>query len=142
MIDLTLQGFLVPNILGYDPPFGTKIETTPENKGGLTTREVNDNIMMPFAKQRPVAVTASDSTSRVDYDAKILIKGDAEAGTVTLTMGDGGYEGCMVTVICVSGSASVSASGTAYSMIAGTMLRLAWDGTQWIQPGAYGAVWN
>lgn len=151
MIDLSLQSFIVPDILGYSPPFGTKVETTAENRGGLSTRQVNDNIMLPFAKQRAVVVSHSDVTSLVEYDAKIVLRAalteETEAGTeesVTLTLGDGGYEGCVVTVACVNSSANavISASNTDYTLLPGTLLIIMWDGEKWIQPGLYGAVWN
>lgn len=160
MIDLTLQGFLVPNILGYDPPFGTKVETTVENRGGLTTRQVNDNIMLPFAKQRAVVVSQTDATTNVEYDAKIILRSldeitpDEDAGeaggetlpeaTLTLTLGDGGYEGCVVTILCMNASspAVLCASGENFNLLPGTILMLAWTGQEWIQPGIYGAVWN
>lgn len=104
MIDLTLNSLLVPDILGYDPPFGSKITTTPENKGGLSTRQVNDNILLPFAKQRAVIVEQSDTTSNVEYDAKIILKGE----TTELTIGKASYEGCHISVTSVVDNASIT----------------------------------
>lgn len=80
MIDLTLKSLLIPDIIGYEPPFGTKITRTPENKGGLSTRQVNDNILLPFAKQRAVVIEQSDTISQIEYDAKIILKNTPEGG--------------------------------------------------------------
>lgn len=95
MIDLTLNSFLHPNILGLQPQFGTTITPDTQNKGGLSTAQVDNNMAMPFALMRPVLVSQTDTTSEVEYDAKLLITGDQE---VSITLGDAVYEGCTVQI--------------------------------------------
>lgn len=96
MIDLTLNAFLHPDLVGLKPPFGTIIERTNENKGGLSTAQTDNNMAMPFALMRPVQVAASDTTSKVEYDAKLLLTGDSP---LTIHLDDATYEGCTVTVV-------------------------------------------
>ncbi len=96
MIDLTLNSFLHPDLVGLKPPFGTIIERTAENKGGLSTAQTDNNMAMPFALMRPVTVATSDTTSKVEYDAKLLLTGDTP---LTINLDDATYEGCTVTVV-------------------------------------------
>ena len=96
MIDLTLNSFLHPDLVGLKPPFGTIIERTAENKGGLSTAQTDNNMAMPFALMRPVTVATSDTTSKVEYDAKLLLTGDTP---LTIHLDDSAYEGCTVTIV-------------------------------------------
>lgn len=96
MIDLTLNSFLHPDLVGLKPPFGTIIERTTENKGGLSTAQTDNNMAMPFALMRPVTVATSDTTSKVEYDAKLLLTGDTP---LTIHLDDATYEGCTVTIV-------------------------------------------
>lgn len=96
MIDLTLNSFLHPDLVGLKPPFGTIIERTAENKGGLSTAQTDNNMAMPFALMRPVTVATSDTTSKIEYDAKLLLTGDTP---LTINLDDATYEGCTVTVV-------------------------------------------
>lgn len=103
MIDLTLNSFLHPDLVGLKPPFGTIIERTAENKGGLSTAQTDNNMAMPFALMRPVTVATSDTTSKVEYDAKLLLTGDTP---LTIHLDDATYEGCTVTI--VNGSSALA----------------------------------
>lgn len=114
MIDLTLNSFLHPDLVGLKPPFGTIIERTTENKGGLSTAQTDNNMAMPFALMRPVSVATSDTTSKVEYDAKLLLTGDTP---LTINLDNATYEGCTVTV--VNGS-SVAATIIAIGQMNGT----------------------
>lgn len=96
MIDLTLNSFLHPDLVGLQPPFGTIIEWTAENKGGLSTAQTDNNMAMPFALMRPVTVATSDTTSKVEYDAKLLLTGDTP---LTIHIDDATYDGCTVTIV-------------------------------------------
>lgn len=127
-IDLTLNGIKIPALDGYTPPFGTK-----KVSGGLSTQEVNDNVIAPFVKQRPVEITENSSTGSVEYNACLVL---GSAGT-TLTLGSGAYTGCRVTVIATAaGAVAFTGSGgsKAVSLSAGSVLTLTWIGTYWI-PG-------
>lgn len=96
MIDLTLNSFLHPDLVGLKPPFGSIVERTPENKGGLSTAQTDNNMAMPFALMRPVTVATSDTTSKVEYDTKLLLTGDTP---LTINLDDATYEGCTVTIV-------------------------------------------
>lgn len=95
MIDLTLNGFLHPDILGLSPQFGTIITRDAENKGGLSTAQTDANMGLPFSLMRPVPVSSSDTTSQIEFDAKLLITGSSE---VTITLDRAVYEGCRLTI--------------------------------------------
>lgn len=96
MIDLTLNGFLRPALIGIQPQFGTVIEPDTQNKGGLSTAQTDNNVAMPFSLMRPITVGNSDSTSNIEFDAKLLITGDIP---ITLTLGEAVYEGCSIIII-------------------------------------------
>lgn len=95
MIDLTLDSFLHPNLIGLQPEFGTVITPDAQNKGGLSTAQVDNNMGLAFALMRPKVISQTDTTSEVEYDAKLLITGDQE---VTITLGNASYEGCKVMI--------------------------------------------
>ena len=98
-IDLTMREFQIPKLYNYEPPFGTM-----KDSGGLTTQEVNDNIILPFNKQRCVSVTEDSTTSTINGDARLSF---ASSG-LTLTLGVPTYKGCRITVIGpTSGSSTV-----------------------------------
>lgn len=130
MIDLTLNSLLVPDILGYDPPFGSKITTTPKNKGGLSTQQVNDNILLPFAKQRAVIVEQSDTTSRVEYDAKLLLKNKEQEETLTIIIDEASYPGCLVSIYSLFDNEIVFNSNPK-KIKKGMTMNLLYDGTNW-----------
>jgi len=123
MIDLTLNAIQIPAIAGYTPPFGTK-----KSSGGLSTQEVNDNIIAGFARQRPVAVTVTDVTSEVQYNATLSIGTDG----ITLTLDDGAYIGCTVTVIASAAATISYNSGSTITTAAGQMYRFTWLGSTWL----------
>lgn len=138
-IDLTLDGLRVPAIDGYNPPFGHKIERTELNRGGLSTREVNENMMMPFSLMRPKTVEEDSVTTAVEYDAKLVFT--SEAGTTpsaghTLTMGSGTYVGCTVTFTnLLAHTCTVRQSDgttTLFSVPAGKTMAAMWNGTAWL----------
>ena len=129
MIDLTLAGIKIPNLVGFNSDFGTKVQTTVQNKGGLSTSEVNTNVLMPFTKMRPVEVGSTDTTSTIEYDAKLII---SKTG-VTLTLGDGAYKGCAISVMALfSGKSTVVHKSTRLELAQGESLVLIWNGTDWV----------
>lgn len=135
MIDLTLDEILIPDITGYINPynFGTKITSTETNKGGLSSREVNNNILAPFAKMRAVTVNQTESTSDVEYDAKIVI--DA-SNSIEFTLGNATYTGCTVTIVNKNNinhtllCSSVSQQHNDI-LIGNSEVELMWNGTAW-----------
>lgn len=93
-IDTTLKSFLVPDLQEYTPPFGTKVIRTAINNGGLSTQEVNDNIMMPFAKQRPLVITEDSETDTIEYNASFVINEE----NITLALSDA-FIGCVIKIL-------------------------------------------
>lgn len=119
MIDLTLNSFLHPDLVGLKPLFGNIIERTAENKGGLSTAQTDNNMAMPFALMRPVTVATSDTTSKVEYDAKLLLTGDTP---LTIHLDDAAYEGCTVTIVNdSSATATLIAAGKLNGTDTGTL---------------------
>ena len=137
-IDLTLDSLKIPNINGTFP-FGTKITPTTENKGGLSTAEVNSNIMLPFTQMRPKVCSSNSTTSQVEYDAKVVFNaptGVTPSAGYTLTMGDGTYIGCTVTFTNLMEYACTvmqsDGTTTLFSVPAGKTLSAMWNGTAWL----------
>lgn len=132
MIDLTLDSILIPDITGYTPPFGTKVARTAVNKGGLSTQEVNNNIIASFVKMRGVAVTASEETSKVEYDAKIVIEAET---AITLTLGNATYRGCRVSVVNATNFTHTlvctSVSTNEPHILPNANIEIMWNGSAW-----------
>lgn len=95
MIDLTLRRLKRPAIKGLVPQFGTTVDVTEKNKGGLSTTEVDANMALAYELQREVVVSTSDETSIVEYNAKIAIVADE---AVTLKMNGASYGGCDIKI--------------------------------------------
>ena len=132
MIDLTLDSILVPDITGYTPPFGTKIARTAVNKGGLSTQQVHNNIIAGFVKMRGVVVDTSDTTSSVEYDAKIIIEA-SEA--ITLTLAAASYRGCKVTIVNNTSYthtlSCTSVSTNTPHILPNADIEIMWNGNAW-----------
>ena len=95
MIDLTLNRLKRPAIKGSIYNFGTTVEVTDKNKGGLSTTEVDANMALAYELMREVNVSASDETSIVEYNAKLAFVGDE---AITLKMLNGSFTGCTVKI--------------------------------------------
>jgi hypothetical protein len=103
VLDYSLTAFNVPGLAQYTPPFGTK----KADGVGLTTAEINRNIMMPFIKQRsiagvpvvsggdpPMGVITQDSVAQpIEFDATFAV-GEG----ITLQLDDPAYEGQKLTL--------------------------------------------
>ena len=124
-IDLTLNSIKIPALDGYTPPFGTK-----KVSGGLSTQEVNDNIIAGFLKQRPVEITEDSTTGSVEYNASLVLT----TSGLTLYLGAGAYTGCEVKVLFPSGGSMqyTGKTGTVTDALqAGATIRYLWTGTYW-----------
>lgn len=137
-IDLTLDSLMIPAI-SETFPFGTKVIPTVENKGGLSTAEVNSNVMLPFTRMRPRVCSADSVTSRVEYDAKIVFsapQGTTPASGYTLTLGTGDYVGCTVTFTNLLAHACTvrqsDGTTTLFSVPAGKTMSAMWGGSSWL----------
>lgn len=132
MIDLTLDSILVPDITGYTPPFGTKIARTAVNKGGLSTQQVHNNIIAGFVKMRGVVVDTSDTTSSVEYDAKIIIEATQ---TITLTLAAASYRGCRLNIVNNTSYthtlSCASVSTNTPHILPNANIEIMWNGTAW-----------
>lgn len=133
VIDLTLDSFKVPAIDGYTPPFGTMVTRTEANKGGLSTVEVNSNVIMPFANMRPKVISENSSTTEIEYDAKLCFSASLLAGA-TLELDDGAYEGCRVQITNLSSFACDVEynSATLVSIPTGANVEVIWTGSTWM----------
>ena len=130
-IDLSLDALKIPALDNFTPDFGTMITETQANKGGLSTFEVNRNMMMPWANMRPKVVVEDSVTTVVEYDAKLTFSASLQAG-VTLTMDAGDYEGCEVSLRNLSSYACTVEHDTfSLSIPAGGFVRIIWNGTTW-----------
>ena len=137
-IDLTLDSLMIPAISATFP-FGTKVIPTAENKGGLSTFDVNSNMMLPFTRMRPRVCSADSVTSRVEYDAKIVFsapQGTTPASGYTLTLGTGDYVGCTVTFTNLLAHACTvrqsDGTTTLFSVPAGKTMSAMWGGSSWL----------
>lgn len=136
--DLTLNNLKIPNITGTFP-FGTKVTPSDLNKGGLSTTEVNTNMMMPFANMRPKVVDEDGDTTTVEYDAKLVFS--ARSGTTpsagySVVMGQGAYVGCTVTFTnLMSYSCKVyqyDGTTTLFDIPSGNTFQAVWNGSVWV----------
>jgi hypothetical protein len=125
VIDCTLSNFTVPGFVDVNPPFGTK---KPDGQSVLA-REANANIMMPFVKQRPVAVTEDSGTSDIQAHTAFII----QAAGITLTLGNGGFVGCRVKVLnSAAGSAKIVYSGNTQLINTGNVYEFEYTANGWI----------
>ena len=130
-IDLSLDALKIPALDNFNPDFGKMITETQANKGGLSTFEVNSNMMLPWSYMRPKVVVEDSVTTVVEYDAKLTFSASLQAG-VTLTMDAGDYEGCEVSLRNLSAYACTVEHGTfSLEIPAGGFVRILWNGTTW-----------
>ena len=130
MINLTLNQLKRPALSNLVPKFGTKVEKNDINKGGLSTEEVDRNITLPFELMREVEVSSSDTTTKIQYDAKIAIVGSAP---ITLTLDKASYKGCVITITNRSTEQAtiVLSEDNQKNIESKKSLVLEWDGTAW-----------
>ena len=130
MINLTLNQLKRPALSNLVPKFGTKVEKNDINKGGLSTEEVDKNITLPFELMREVEVSSSDTTTKIQYDAKIAIVGSSP---VTLTLDKASYKGCVITITNRSTEQAtiVLSEDNQKNIESKKSLVLEWDGTAW-----------
>lgn len=89
-LNLSLDNFIVPGLGNYTPEFGTKLDIGK----GLSTAQVNSNIMMPFTAQRPLVVVENSTTTKIESDRRLIINN----GGLTLTLGQATFAGCKIQV--------------------------------------------
>jgi hypothetical protein len=125
-IDLTLNGFIVPRIPTFTPPWGT-IQTDPDHSG-LSTGEAVNNMMMPLNRMRPFTVTENSATTIVEADSTIVLAGSASS----LALGPGAYIGCKLTIINQKSDVVIIIDGPGVLTLYGEeSLYLFWTGAAW-----------
>ena len=142
-IDLTLESFQVPALAEYTPPVGTK-----KPEGGLSTREVNDNIMMPWLKQRPVEITENSTTKAsgvqgvnpVQFNGMFVFTASSR---VQFILDGAAFVGCTATFLNTSAyiqdvsgiNFTVPATPTydAHTVHPNGRITLVWTGTKWLR---------
>lgn len=131
MINLTLNKLKRPALLNLVPKFGTLVEKNDINKGGLSTAEVDLNMTLPFELMREIEVSSSDTTTKIQYDAKIAIVGSDH---VTLTLDEATYKGCTITIKNrnTQQATIVLSEDNQKNLESKKSLVLEWDGTTWI----------
>jgi hypothetical protein len=97
VLDLTLNAIQIPGLTTFTKIFGTK----KADGKGLTTAEVNANMLAPWNRQRPYTVAEISSTGVVEADACISIA----TGCSAITLGDGSFTGVRVLLINTTPSA-------------------------------------
>jgi len=143
-IDASLDSIKIPAFENYDPPFnnppigtpvvrGPDIETgVSDNLGGLNIRQVNDNIVAPFVKMRPIQIFENTTLANIGYDAKVVIKAQS---TIALTLNTPAYKGCKLTIInTTSDSHLLNAAGyyqNNFELIPNIIFQIVWNGTIW-----------
>lgn len=121
-----------PAFSNYTPPFGEKVTQTPQNYGGLSLQEVNDNIIAPFVAMRGINVSDNSYTTQIEYDAKLII--DA-ADSIQLSIGNS-YAGCKLTIVNSTTFEHTLVYGEGdppYTslILPKTIIKLVFDGTAW-----------
>lgn len=136
-INLTLSELMIPAINGYTQPFGTKVDSG-INEGGLTTLQVNNNMLMAFSKMRPIPISTSSDTTVVQYDAKLSFISSV-VSTATLTLNKGDYDGCSVIIMNVSAvdqnvncMRNEGLTTDNFTIEPNSEIKLIWNGTQWV----------
>lgn len=124
-IDTSLNSFQVPALSEYVPEFGTK-----KSSGGLSTAEVNENIMMPFKRQRAYIISEDTETTDIEADSKFIFI-DSLQDSTTLTLGDGSRGICVQVHNLSSVEQIVVASEETYSVPANSFLFFIYN-TSWI----------
>jgi hypothetical protein len=103
ILDYSLASLKVPGLEQYEPPFGTK----KADGQGLTTAEINRNILLPFLKQRSIAeaplvpgndpltgVITQDSFARpIEFNAAFAV-----GPGITLRLDFPSFEGQVLTI--------------------------------------------
>ena len=90
VLDLTLNAIQIPGLPTFNRIFGTK----KADGKGLTTAEVNANMLAPWNRQRPFTVAETSSTGIVEANACITL-----AGADSITLGNGAFTGVRVLLI-------------------------------------------
>ena len=129
-INLKLDDIMIPALADFTPIFGTK-----KSSGGLSTAEVNHNVLAAFTRMRPAAVSENSTTTTIEFDALLAI---ATSG-ITIQLNSAAYIGCRVRVIAAeAGNVEYTANGglsavtRTASIAKGTVATFIWAGTYWI----------
>lgn len=124
-IDTTLDSFKFPGLPTYEHIFGEK---NSEGKG-LSTADCCNDIAFPFVRQRPFVVNENSTTKKIESHCTF----DITVSGITLTLGEGAFNGCEVIVmnsstgnINLTSSGGINSSQGNLEISSNTMCRLIW----------------
>lgn len=120
LIDLAVPGFP-----GYDPPFGTK----KVDGQSISSREENDNMMLPFKKHRPINVT--ETSSVIEIESNLVF--DMKTAGISLNLGSALFNGCRIKVLnSANGVVNVIFGEKTKAVPKGKFVEFEFIGTGWI----------
>lgn len=128
-IDVTLNNFLFPYAVGFEPKFGN---ITTRESGSLTSKELNENVAKLIDMDKSIIVTEDSQTSEVEYNTFFLIQNEG----VTLTINNAIVEGCIVHIFAKE-NASVKYTSNSGTVIEKTVnrnkvIKLIWNSSYWV----------
>jgi hypothetical protein len=124
-IDCTLNALTIPGISGLAPPFGTK----KPSGGSVSALEASANSQLPFRVMRPLLVSENSTTTQIQ--ANVVF--EFVTGGITLTLGNGTYSGCRVSVINSATTDATAAFGqTTITVRAKEAVHLEWVNNTWM----------
>jgi hypothetical protein len=120
-----LNDLAVPGFPGYEPPFGArKADGQP-----VSSREENENMMLPFKKQRPIEVT--ETSSVIDIESNLVF--DMLVANISLNLGEASFKGCRIKVLnSASGAVDVVFGEKKKSVSAGKFVEFEFTANGWI----------
>jgi hypothetical protein len=120
-----LDDLAVPGFPGYDPPFGIKkVDGQP-----ISSREENENMMLPFKKQRPINVTETSSVIQIESNLVF----DMKIANISLNLGDTAFRGCRVKVLnSADGKVNVVYGEKTKSIPAGKFIEFEFSVNGWL----------
>jgi hypothetical protein len=124
IIDCTLNSLVIGGFPEFIPDFGTK----KADGESVTAREANRNALLPFASMRPKEVAEDSSTSEIQANTCFNVT----VGGVTLTLGNGAYNGCRVAVVNnASAAVTVDSTGLQIQIPPASVTHLEFVGGHW-----------
>jgi hypothetical protein len=123
-LDCTLNSLMIPALSGFIPNFGAK-----KQSGGLSTSEVNNNVLMPFNRQRPYVVNEAATTTEIQADSRFVFT----IPNITLALGSAAFAGCICTIINgAAGNVTVTFEQGSMTLAPGDKAELVWNSSAWI----------
>jgi hypothetical protein len=124
-IDCTLDALKIPGFSGFTPPpFGTKID------GPISSRDENNNMLMPFLFQRPKMIGETSTTTQIQRNTVF----EFVTGGISLTLGNSAFSGCRVSVInSAATDVTVNYGSISLTVRAKESIHLEWVNGTWTE---------